>query len=165
MALSDEDRGAIKVVRRFLDEASPGDLGERAAWERVLKLAGEEPPEPADGTFWLDEEECDVLVRDDKAVLMVSGPGDLYRWYRTGDGEKFSWIEVCRISPKLVELVRATPAAKKAATILYELASAWQSWHHENCGRREPLGNCQYHECAHRWRALLGYGLEENWEG
>jgi hypothetical protein len=112
MALSDEDRAAIRVVRRFLDEASPGDLGERAAWERVLKLAGEEPPEPADRTFWLDEEECDVWVRDDKTTAWVYGPSNLDRWWKTGSGENFSWIDVCRLSPKLVELVRKADGAR-----------------------------------------------------
>lgn len=160
MGLSDEDRAAIKVVRRFLDEASPGDLGERAAWKRVLRLAGEEPPEPASGTFWLDPEENELWMRDDTAAFDHNDPS---RWWCTGTGEKFSWIQVCLIAPKLVELVVADVTTRRAHTILFELASAWEAWHHTACGRSLPLVRCDYHECRHRWQALLGYGLGEDW--
>lgn len=161
MALSDEDRAAIREVREWMEtsQAVPP-----ATWERVLRLAGEVPPEPADLTFWYDPNEPNVWMRNDNATLMVHGPNDLNRWWCTGDDRNFSWDHVSGDALHLVELVPADTTAAKARTILHELASAWQAWHRNACGRRETLANCEYHECVHRYQALLAYGLEEDWE-
>jgi hypothetical protein len=165
MALSDEDRAAIHIVRAMMAAVPLDDRLDKVgidALNRVLRLAGEEPTEPDEGTFWLGPEENDLWIRDDRAV---SFGFDLDRWFRTGDDEKFSWSRVLAESPQLVELVRADEAAKRYRMFLMELHGAWEAWHHNACGRKVPLSGCEYYECAHRWGMLLGYGFEKEGEG
>jgi hypothetical protein len=159
MALSDQDRAAMRRLREVATGVDPGTV---AAIERVLALAGLEPEEPAEGTFWYDPEEHDVWIRDDKSAY---DSNDLSRWWTTGSGEKFSWIQVWGLAPKLVELVRADEVdAKKRQWLLVELHGAWEAWHHNACGRSKPLSLCGYHECAHRWKTLLDLGYLKEWE-
>lgn len=165
MALSDEDRAAIRIVRAMMAAVPVEDRLDTvgiAALERVLKLAGEEPKEPADRTFWFDEEECEVWIRDDRAT--INGRGDLRRWRATRSGGNFTWTEVCGFASKLVELVRIDAPGKNYQAVLMELHWAWEAWHRNACGKGKPLSECQYHECAHRWKVLLGYGFDKEWE-
>jgi hypothetical protein len=158
MTLSGEDLAAIGRVRGLLDALSRDD---RRSLERVLALAGEKPSEPVDGTFWLDPEEMDLWIRDDKAAPFGF---DLSRWFTTGTDENFSWSEISGIAPRLVELVRRSDAQSRHRVVLMELHGSWEAWHHNACGRQEPLSGCGYHECVHRWGVLLGYGYEKEWE-
>lgn len=166
MALSDEDRAAIGIVRAMVEAVPPDDRLDTVgigALERVLKLAGEEPAEPGDGTFWLDPEENDLWIRDDMAT-QSRGTGDLDRWFVTGGNRNFSWNEIGAARDRLVELVRRQNAESRYRMFLVELHGSWEAWHHNACGRKVPLSRCEYHECAHRWGMLLGYGFEKEWE-
>jgi hypothetical protein len=154
MALSDEDRAAIAHVRMLVAGMPSQD---KEHLERVLRLADEGPAEPDEGTFWLDPEENDLWIRDDRAVTFGF---DLARWFRTGDDQKFTWAQ----APRLTELVRADEASKRYRTFLMELHGSWEAWHHNACGMRGLLSGCEYHECVHRWGVLLGYGFEKEWE-
>lgn len=155
MALSDEDRAAIREVREWMQESQALPS---ATWERVLKLAGEEPEEPADGTFWFDPAENDLWIRDDKAVAMVNGPNDLHRWWCTGTGEKFSWIEVFRQAPVLVELVRADEAPVTLQTALRDLRARAEAMHVLLHGPNPAISGCTSGPCYMMWRGLCEHG-------
>jgi hypothetical protein len=160
MALSDEDRAAIRELREHLEGKNPFIPSEK--WERVLKLAGEEPEEPANGTFWLDPDENNLWIRDDLAGG-YDDPVDLGRWWGTGRPAEFSWIQVHRSAPNLVELVRKDTLAAQGSAILSELFGTWEAIHHEKCGRG-LLSTCSYPGCQGRWRQLVAWGCDTTWE-
>jgi hypothetical protein len=151
MALSDEDREAIQYVRGYLEGRTP--LPKVFLWERVLKLAGEEPPEPADGTWWLDIEEDQLWIRDDKAAYDHS---DLGRWWCTGTGEKFSWIQMCGMRLRLVELVRKD----STGVVVDEMYGAAEALHVKLHGSAPgTLFTCTSPECRFARDAALRHGL------
>lgn len=153
MALSDEDRAAIRLVREFLEQDGP--LGDRDKWERVLKLAGEEPLEPDAGTFWLDPDDHDVYLRDDRATLDFN---DLHRWWCTAVEEKFTWIEVFRRAPKLVELVRADEASVPLQAALRDLRVRAEAMHVKLHGPNPAISGCTSGPCYMMWRGLCDHG-------
>lgn len=159
MPLSDQDRAVMRRLRSQMDEMAPAA---RADLKRVLKLAGEEPGEPANGTFWWDPDENDLWMRDD----MAGGYGDhvdLGRWWATGRAQEFSWIEVHAEAPKLVELVRKDSLAAQGSAILTELFGTWEAVHHEKCGRG-LMSTCSYSECKDLWKKLVAWGCDTTWE-
>lgn len=159
MPLSDEDREAIGYVRGYLEGRLPPP--KEYLWERVLKLAGEEPPEPANGTFWFDPAENDLWIRDDRAAFDDNDPS---RWWTTGSGEKFSWIEVCHRVPKLVELVRADGVDVPLHAALLDLHSRAEAMHEKLHGPNPPISQCTSGPCYMMWRSLRDHGHQSRVE-
>lgn len=99
MPLSDEDLAALAHVRnRVINDPEVNIFpDDRAALERVMRLANEPIPEPELGTFWLDPDTGEVY-----------GPSqnDKYRWIKT-DSTAYIWDEFgSNARRRLVQLVR-----------------------------------------------------------
>jgi hypothetical protein len=150
MGLSEADRAAALRLKAARDEMAPSLRGDL---ERVLLLAGLEPPEPASGTFWLDEEEGELWVRDDMAA---TSENDLDRWWCTGNAAKFSWIEVHRVAPKLVELVREDSMGV-VVDEMYAVAEALHVKLHGSAPR--TMFTCTAPECRFARDTALRHGL------
>jgi hypothetical protein len=162
-SLSDEDLADIAWVRSAMEDwmgmdASPEQKG---ALERVLALAGEEPPEPEDQTFWYDPQDRIVYHRDD-----LQNPGFDGNWYAAGRMSGESWQSMGAARRRLVQLVPKStePEVSVGTEVLMNLLGAWEQRHREKCGRSGRLSKCGYEECKSYWRTLHGYGVRTTWE-
>jgi broad specificity phosphatase PhoE len=161
--LSDEDLAAIAYSRNLVDRM---DLpqADRQYLERVLVLAGEEPQEPDDQTFWYDPQDRIVYQRDD-----LQNPGFPGSWYATGRMTGESWRDMGAARRRLVQLVPGeeeprTPIAGEHQEVLMDLLGAWEAEHRKGCGGSVRLSKCQFVECKVYWSRLHDLGVRTTWE-
>lgn len=165
--LNDEDLAAIATVRmamtKWMGVHSDPEFSD--ALERVLALAGEEPVEPEDQTFWYDPQDRIVYQRDD-----LQNPGFDGNWYAAGRMTGESWRDMGAARRRLVQLVpkgeevRISPADGQCREVLMELLGAWESQHRKGCGGSTRLSKCPYYECEAYWNRLHGFGVRTTWE-